>query len=149
MNNCSFSVQPNTITALIGPNGAGKTTVFDLLLGLVPMDSGEIVVGNEVIGNLPAFARAQGMFSRTFQLNRVFLNMTVEENCLLALDLHDQDFWKNMVGVEKDEQQEKAKVRKILEMLSIASQAGMLASRCSYGQQKLVGMFKSTNIIDS
>ncbi len=143
VSNCSFRVEPNTITALIGPNGAGKTTVFNLLSGLLSQDSGEIIVGNEAIGNRPAFARAQGLFSRTFQLNQVFLNMTVEENCLLAFDLHDQDFWKNMVGIEKDEQQEKQKVQETLELLGIASQAHTLASLCSYGQQKLVGIARA------
>lgn len=143
VNDCSFCVEPNTITALIGPNGAGKTTVFNLLSGLLPLDGGHIVVGTQALGNLSAFARAQGLFSRTFQLNQVFLNMTVEENCLLALDIHDQDFWKNVLGIEKDEQQEKEKVRETLELLGIASQAQTRAHLCSYGQQKLVGIARA------
>jgi len=143
VNNCSFAVQPNTITTLIGPNGAGKTTVFNLLSGLLSRDGGEIMVGTQVLGDRPAFARAQGLFSRTFQLNQVFLNMTVEENCLLALDIHDQDFWKNMLGQERDEAFEKKQVQEILEMLGISSQTQTLASLCSYGQQKLVGIARA------
>ena len=143
VNDCSFQVKPNTITALIGPNGAGKTTVFNLITGASTLDAGEIWMESTPVHALPAFRRAQNLFSRTFQLNQVFLNMTVEENCLLALDLHDQDFWKNLLGQERDEASEKIQVQETLTLLGIAHQSQVLASLCSYGQQKLVGIARA------
>ena len=70
--------------ALIGPNGAGKTTLFNLISGELPVSRGTITLfGVDVTGLAPHKRAARGM-ARTFQITRIFPELTVFENLLLA-----------------------------------------------------------------
>lgn len=80
----SLSVKSGEIVGLIGPNGAGKTTVFNLITGMQAPDSGEILFeGETIIGLTPDVLTRRGI-ARTFQNVRVFANMTVLENVMVA-----------------------------------------------------------------
>src|SRR5207249_9987025 len=84
----SMTVAPRTIHGLIGPNGAGKSTVFNLLTGVLPLSSGEIVFkGARVSGLRPSEICRRGI-ARTFQATTLFRESTVLDNVLLALQLH-------------------------------------------------------------
>ncbi|HDP68115.1 MAG TPA: ATP-binding cassette domain-containing protein [Candidatus Marinimicrobia bacterium] len=85
VNDLDFSIQPGTINALIGPNGASKTTVFNLITGFLPFQSGEIVFNNQQVNKLPAFQISRLGISRTFQNIRLFPQISVMENMLLAM----------------------------------------------------------------
>jgi branched-chain amino acid transport system ATP-binding protein len=75
--------------ALIGPNGAGKTTLFNLISGEVPVTAGAIrLFGSDVTRLAPHRRAALGM-ARTFQITRLFPNLTVFENALLACEALD------------------------------------------------------------
>src|SRR5438132_1023045 len=72
--------------ALIGPNGAGKTTLFNLISGELPVTAGAIrVFGADVTRFAPHQRAALGL-ARTFQITRLFPNLTVLENALLACE---------------------------------------------------------------
>jgi branched-chain amino acid transport system ATP-binding protein len=72
------------VVSVIGPNGAGKTTLFNLVTGVYPPDSGEILFeGRSVLGLDPNQIARRGI-ARTFQTLRLFLNMTVKENVMAA-----------------------------------------------------------------
>lgn len=77
-------VERGEIVSLIGPNGAGKTTVFNLITGLDRPDSGEIYFKGESIVGLPPHEITKRGIARTFQTLRVFANMTVLENVMIA-----------------------------------------------------------------
>lgn len=80
----SFTLGQNQIKALIGPNGAGKTTIFNLITGVFPLTSGEIVLrGRRVMGFRP-FEIARSKLARTFQNVLLFPNMTVLENVMVG-----------------------------------------------------------------
>lgn len=80
----NLCVEPGEIVSLIGPNGAGKTTVFNLITGLYPPDGGDVSFeGQSLAGLQPHQITARGI-ARTFQTLRIFTNMTVLENVMVA-----------------------------------------------------------------
>lgn len=80
----SFNVNPGEIVSIIGPNGAGKTTVFNLITGIYTPDGGDIrFEGRSILGLEPHQICSRGI-ARTFQLLRLFLNMSVLENVMAA-----------------------------------------------------------------
>ena len=83
----SFRVKEKAIFGLIGPNGAGKTTVFNLITGVYKHDQGTIRFGDtDLLPLKPAQIAAVGI-ARTFQNIRLFSQLTVIENLLVACEL--------------------------------------------------------------
>jgi lipopolysaccharide export system ATP-binding protein len=75
-----LSVPDGSVLALLGPNGAGKTTTFYMVVGLTPPDSGNVLLGEEDITELPMYLRAQRGISYLPQEPSVFRRMSVEDN---------------------------------------------------------------------
>ena len=82
--NVDFQVNQGEIVGLIGPNGAGKTTLFNLISGALPTTAGEIKYKDEKITSLKPNKICKKGIARTFQLIKLFANMTVFENVFLA-----------------------------------------------------------------
>ncbi len=80
-----LQVEEGEIVSVIGPNGAGKTTLFNLITGFYPIDEGAVTFdGRDLIGLSPDEVTKTGI-ARTFQTVRLFRNMTVLENVMVAL----------------------------------------------------------------
>lgn len=86
VNNVSLSVGDHKIVSLIGPNGAGKTTFFNLISGVYPVSSGEIILNGKEIQNQPLNKITHAGMARTFQNIRLFKGLTVLENVLISRD---------------------------------------------------------------
>jgi len=84
-----LEVSPGEIVGLLGPNGAGKTTTFNIIIGLITPDRGEIVLNGEKITQLPMYKRARIGISYLPQDSSVFRKLTVEENLLAILEHSD------------------------------------------------------------
>lgn len=85
VNDVSLTVEVGERRAIIGPNGAGKTTLLNLIGGLYPSDSGRIsILGRDITG-LPDYRRVKFGVGRTYQLTSVFLDLSVMDNILLAI----------------------------------------------------------------
>ena len=82
-----FAVNEEEIVGLIGPNGAGKTTVFNLITSIYQPDSGSIRFRDKEIVGLAPYKICHMGISRTFQLVRAFLKMSVMENVKLKKEL--------------------------------------------------------------
>ena len=117
---CSFDVRENTITSLIGPNGAGKTTAFNIISGLTKPDSGAIRLDGKNITRMPAYKIAKSGISRTFQLTKVFRNLSIRDNLSIA------------------KRTDESEMKKILESVYLSKPLGTLARELSYGQQRLL-----------
>jgi branched-chain amino acid transport system ATP-binding protein len=78
-----LAIEPGEIRGLIGPNGAGKTTLVNLIAGLYPPDAGDIRLDGKSLVGLKPHAIARRGLVRSFQVSRLFGNMSVRENLLL------------------------------------------------------------------
>jgi branched-chain amino acid transport system ATP-binding protein len=81
----SLAVRAGERRALIGPNGAGKTTLFNLISGSLPVSTGAISFFGRDVTGIPTHRRAAQGLARTFQITNLFADLTVLDNCLLAI----------------------------------------------------------------
>ncbi len=151
VNSCSFEVKPNLITALIGPNGAGKSTVFNLISGIIKPDEGKIIFqaskqvsskqvseeGIDITKKSPETISNLGM-SRLFQKSRLFNNLTVKDNLLLAIDNEDTKFLKNLLGKNKITKEKEGSIKQILKLVEMQDFENHTARDLSFGQKRLV-----------
>ena len=139
---CGFNVSEGKITALIGPNGAGKTTIFDLVNGFLSADEGRIFFRGYDITNLSAWERSRAGMSRTFQLSRLFKNLTLRENFVLAIRQNDDKFWK-MFFSKHDEHEFDSRIKEAMEFLGFKKELGTKVTELSYGEQKLFDLTRA------
>ena len=87
----SIEVKSGEVVGLLGPNGAGKTTSFYMIVGLVPLDGGNILLDGEKISGLPIHRRARLGLSYLPQEASVFRKLNVAENIQAVLELQEID----------------------------------------------------------
>ena len=137
-----MQLNDGTVHALIGPNGAGKTTMLNLISGLYPVSSGEILFKGQRIDGLKAHRIAETGISRTFQNLQVFGDMTVIENVMVGFHLHTrQGFWASLVGlpqVRLEESRIEALAMELLQFVGLESRAYNKARDLPYGYQRLL-----------
>ncbi len=80
----NISVEKGKIVGLIGPNGAGKTTLFNIISGFYKPDSGEILFSGENVTNLLSHELCARGLARTFQIPKMFPDMSVTDNVLIG-----------------------------------------------------------------
>jgi len=86
VNNVALRLQQGEIVGLLGPNGAGKTTTFYMIVGLIPPDSGRILVDGQDISKLPMYERARRGIGYLSQEPSIFRKLSVEDNILAILE---------------------------------------------------------------
>jgi ABC-type branched-subunit amino acid transport system ATPase component len=123
---CSLAVPRGTISGLIGPNGSGKTTTFNLLTGVLRPDAGQILHEGHDIAGLKPFQIFRRGITRTFQITRVFREMTVFENML------------SVTGLAVPDRVARARAEELLALVNLTSLRAEYGGRLSYGQQKLL-----------
>jgi len=123
---CTFQVPRGQISGLIGPNGSGKTTTFNLLTGVLEADSGEVIYNGENIVGLKPYEIFNRGISRTFQITRIYREMTVFENMLSA----------SSMKMPVREARERAE--QLMEFVTLTKLRGEYGGNLSYGQQKLL-----------
>ncbi len=133
VNNCSFEVEEGSITALIGPNGSGKTTAFNIMTGYLKADSGSMNFrGKKIEEPNPARLYRSGL-SRTFQQARIFPEISVLENLIVASGYS----WKALFG-SRTTKTDRTRAGEMLEEFKLSALADFYASELSYGQRKLL-----------
>jgi len=140
VDNCSFEIEPNKITALIGPNGAGKTTIFDIASGLLNANSGKILFEGKNILGLSACKIANLGISRSFQRVRLFKNLTILDHLLMIEDNEDTKIFKQFFSKQKISSEEINRYKELLAKFSIEKGLDACVADLSYGQRKLLQM---------
>ncbi len=130
----SFSVPEGSITALIGPNGSGKTTVFNLIGGTMHSNAGEVWFDGERIDGMKPWNRAYAGLGRTFQITRLFREMTVLENVVAPL----RGFRWGQLNADGVSGSEAERAEELLDFVGMKRYADQPAAALSFGQQKLV-----------
>ena len=87
----SLEVSSGEVIGLLGPNGAGKTTCFYMMVGLVPLDGGEIYLDDKRLTHMPIHRRAQLGLSYLPQEASIFRRLTVAENVRAVLELQNNN----------------------------------------------------------
>ena len=124
VNRCSLSLAPGRIYGLIGPNGSGKTTLFNCITGLEVREEGEIRFKGERIDGLKPHQVARRGIGRTFQVIRIFPELTALENLLVVT------WFPFDLALRR--------ARELLELVTLDQLQNEYAGNLSYGQQKLL-----------
>jgi len=133
-----LEVNKNEIVAIIGPNGAGKTTAFNCITGIYTPTSGAIeYLGSSIMNVSPEEITNKGI-ARTFQNIRLFKNLTVFENVLIAVHLRHQDniFTSALRINYKVEQKMREESKRLLESQDLYKYKDDIASSLPYGIQR-------------
>ena len=140
LNEVNFHVNKGEICALIGPNGAGKTTVFNVVTGVYPVTSGDILFKGQNLVGLKRHQVTKAGLARTFQNVRLFGDMTALENVITATDVHKKS---GLIGglfgtprSRREERESKARAHELLAFLGIDHRADQLGKNLPYGDQR-------------
>jgi branched-chain amino acid transport system ATP-binding protein len=140
LNEVNFHVNKGEICALIGPNGAGKTTVFNVVTGVYPITSGEMLFKGESLSGKKRHQVTKMGLARTFQNVRLFGDMTALENVITATDVHKKTgLVRALFGTPLNRREEKESRQRALELLQfmgIDHRADQLAKNLPYGDQR-------------
>src|SRR5579872_430878 len=133
----SLSVEQGARHALIGPNGAGKTTLINLLTGFLEPTAGEVFLRSDNVTSLPQHERVKRGLARTFQINRLFADMTVLESVMIAVCERrglGGAFWKP-ASSHREALDEAAS---IISQLKLDDVANEVTKNLAYGKQRLI-----------
>lgn len=134
VNGLSISIAKGKITGVIGPNGSGKTTLTNVLTGIHQMDGGVVVVGGTERSRIRPHEVFKLGLTRTFQNVRVFEQVSVLDNVLIALTR--RSIFGSLFERGSDVHAEKAK--EVLERVGLWDKREANAAELSYGQRKLL-----------
>ena len=124
VNGVSLTLEAGRIYGLIGPNGSGKTTLFNCITGVERRDAGRILLHGQRIDGLRPWQIAQKGVGRTFQVTRVFPELTALENLLVV--------------TRGDRTEAERRALELLRFVRLEGLRDEYAGNLSYGQQKLV-----------
>ncbi|MPZ85400.1 MAG: ATP-binding cassette domain-containing protein [Actinophytocola sp.] len=136
----SMSVQPGEIRGVVGPNGSGKTTLFNIVSGIYSVSAGTASVDGRVVTGHRPHQLSQLGIARTFQNLRLFGQMTVRDNVLVALDRSSMwSVWRYLlwpVGVWRTERGLRRRADEFLERFGLTDFAGAAPRSLPYGIQR-------------
>ena len=136
-NDVTLNVTEGARHALIGPNGAGKTTLINLLTGFLEPTSGSVILKGEDVTRQPQHRRVKRGLARTFQINRLFADMTVLESVTLAVNERQGigARWWRPVGAHGEAIDEAAS---LLLQLGLIGVAHAQTKDLAYGKQRMI-----------
>ena len=140
-------VNEGEIVGLIGPNGAGKTTMFNLITGVIRPTKGKVIFdGRDITGKKPHVIAELGI-GRTFQLNPLFADFTVQENVVASFYLRPKsslwDAYFNTATYRRNEAHIEERSLEIMQMVGLDKVKDELARNLPHGYQKMLGIARA------
>jgi ABC-type branched-subunit amino acid transport system ATPase component len=135
LNQVNISVYPGEVMGLIGPNGSGKTTLANCLSRVLDITHGQVFLNGKEITRKKPFQVARMGLARTFQQVRVYRKLTVLENMILSRQWRGQGLVKQL---RQSHPRTEARVREIINFLSLNHLILEIAGNLSVGQQRLL-----------
>ena len=136
----TLELNEGELVGLIGPNGAGKTTLFNLLTGVYEPSEGTITLDGHLLNGKQPYKIAALGLGRTFQNIRLFKDLTVLDNVLIAFSNHHKKHvfasFLRQPAFYKNEEALKAKAIDLLKIFDLDRDADTLAKNLAYGQQR-------------
>ncbi|HEU0595074.1 ABC transporter ATP-binding protein [Streptococcus pneumoniae] len=136
----TLELNEGELVGLIGPNGAGKTTLFNLLTGVYEPSEGTVTLDGHLLNRKSPYKIASLGLGRTFQNIRLFKDLTVLDNVLIAFGNHHKQHvftsFLRLPAFYKSEKELKAKALELLKIFDLDGDAETLAKNLSYGQQR-------------
>jgi branched-chain amino acid transport system ATP-binding protein len=137
-----LTVGKGEIVGLIGPNGSGKSTLVNVVTGDMMANEGTLRFGGADITGLPSYKRARLGMARSFQMLRLFVSLTVEENLLLAHHIRMKSSMLDTIlgrgRALREEAMVRQRARELLAWFELEKYAPAPASTLSIGQQRMV-----------
>jgi branched-chain amino acid transport system ATP-binding protein len=135
LNDLYMDVEFGELKAVIGPNGAGKTTLFNVIGGETPATDGQIHICGKNATKLSVNQRAELGLGRIFQINTLFLHMSVLENIILSVQSGQGSLRRMLRPIEKYTDV-LLEAEKILQTLDLWDKRDVEARSLSYGEQR-------------
>ena len=136
----TLELNEGELVGLIGPNGAGKTTLFNLLTGVYEPSEGTVTLDGHLLNGKQPYKIASLGLGRTFQNIRLFKDLTVLDNVLIAFSNHHKQHvfasFLRLPAFYKNEKELKAKALELLKIFDLDRDAETLAKNLAYGQQR-------------
>lgn len=144
VSNVNIALEENQLVGLIGPNGAGKTTLFNLITGVYEPSEGDVLLEvdgkNHRLNGQKPYAIADLGLSRTFQNIRLFKDLTVLDNVLIAMNSKNKEgFFSSVLRLPafySKEAELKDEALKLLTIFDLQDKAENLARNLPYGEQR-------------
>ncbi len=129
----SLTVSPGEVVGLLGPNGAGKTTTFYMIAGLVPPDSGQVLMGDRNVTRMPMHKRARHGLGYLPQEESIFRKLSVEQNLLAVLETRR----------DLSRKERKERCEQLLEQFGITEVRNASALTLSGGEKRRLSIARS------
>jgi branched-chain amino acid transport system ATP-binding protein len=142
VNDVSFGVPQGQVMSIVGPNGAGKTTLFNVITGVLPLDRGEVFLGDRRITGWPPHRLAANGVGRTFQNIRLFPHLNALENVMIGRTARTRSGVFGALALMSDERAERQATiehaEALLDWVGVGANRFRMPHELPYGDQRRV-----------
>lgn len=138
LDGATLEVRDGEIVGIVGPNGAGKSTLFNCIMGVHELTDGQVVLNGTDISSERTDVIVKEGVSRTFQLARVFPDLTVRENILVNQEHEDEAMFGTLF--KKSDEAVHRRADELLEFVGLSALEETPAGELSTGQKKLLSI---------
>ena len=139
VNDVTLAIPEGSLHAVIGPNGAGKTTLFKILAAEITPSAGRVLFHGRDITGIGATAACQRGIAKSYQINQLFLKLTVRQNLRIAVLARRRgafrlDLLRDAVGIDAVE----AQIEAVMQAVGLGRRADVPVSVLAYGEKRRV-----------